>query len=229
MLWEMLQATHGENWGRTGVNPTPFAWLGGFGVHQLANETFMGDLYLTRHRLYSPRLQRFLSTDPMGLAGGLNLYQYAGGNPVRYVDPLGLCEFKPEWEGKVSNGITLTGKVYTFDDIPINATYHKGDIIKLPNSGYRLVTHDMSVGDVERALKKQALAGDERMINDYYDYSQSNAKIAVVDAFGKSAKIAYAGTGMLNQIGNVDPVGFYNAVGDVIWLNKEMKKEKKKD
>jgi uncharacterized protein RhaS with RHS repeats len=30
--------------------------------------------------------------DPIGLAGGLNLYGYAGGDPVNFSDPLGLCK-----------------------------------------------------------------------------------------------------------------------------------------
>ena len=29
--------------------------------------------------------------DPIGVAGGLNLYGYAGGDPVNFSDPLGLC------------------------------------------------------------------------------------------------------------------------------------------
>lgn len=29
--------------------------------------------------------------DPIGLAGGLNLYGFAGGDPVNYSDPFGLC------------------------------------------------------------------------------------------------------------------------------------------
>ena len=89
---------HGEDWGRTGSNPTPFAWLGGFGVQSLPCQTFMGDLYLTRHRLYSPAQQRFLSVDPMGLSGGLNLFAYGKGNPLAYIDPLGLCAEKKDKE-----------------------------------------------------------------------------------------------------------------------------------
>lgn len=30
--------------------------------------------------------------DPIGIAGGLNLYGYAGGDPVNFSDPFGLCE-----------------------------------------------------------------------------------------------------------------------------------------
>ena len=42
-------------------------------------------------RYYDPELGRFISRDPIGLAGGdANLYRYAGNNPVNGVDPLGL-------------------------------------------------------------------------------------------------------------------------------------------
>lgn len=73
---------NGQDWGASGTNPTPFAWLGGHGVQQVAVSEHLGPLYLTRHRLYSASLQRFLSPDPLGLAGGLNLYAYAEGDPL---------------------------------------------------------------------------------------------------------------------------------------------------
>ncbi|NLN01051.1 MAG: hypothetical protein GX174_03980, partial [Lentisphaerae bacterium] len=65
---------NGQDWGATGTNPTPFGWLGGHGVQHLATSDHLGPLYLTRYRLYAASLQRFLSADPLGLAGGLNLY-----------------------------------------------------------------------------------------------------------------------------------------------------------
>ncbi|MGH7966667.1 MAG: RHS repeat-associated core domain-containing protein, partial [Candidatus Binatia bacterium] len=48
-------------------------------------------LYYYRARYYHPVLQRFLSEDPIGFAGGdVNLYAYVGNNPISFVDPLGL-------------------------------------------------------------------------------------------------------------------------------------------
>lgn len=42
------------------------------------------------HRFYDPATGRYLSSDPIGLAGGVNLYLYVGGNPTNRIDPLGL-------------------------------------------------------------------------------------------------------------------------------------------
>ncbi len=45
-----------------------------------------------RARAYDPALGRFLSADPIGTDGGINLYGYAGGDPVNAVDPQGLAD-----------------------------------------------------------------------------------------------------------------------------------------
>ncbi|CNI48561.1 PAAR/RHS domain-containing protein [Yersinia pseudotuberculosis] len=45
-------------------------------------------LHYNTFRYYDPEIGRFSTQDPIGLAGGINLYQY-GPNPLGWVDPLG--------------------------------------------------------------------------------------------------------------------------------------------
>lgn len=47
-------------------------------------------LYNFRARWYDPETGRWLSNDPIGISGGLNLYAFCANNPVNYVDPTGL-------------------------------------------------------------------------------------------------------------------------------------------
>ena len=55
-------------------------------------------LVLMGHRYYDPATWRFLTRDPIGTAGGLNLYAYVGNDPVNFTDPLGL---RRTWLGEV--------------------------------------------------------------------------------------------------------------------------------
>ena len=76
-----------------GSSPGTVPNLFRFAARQLDSET---GLYYMRARYYDPQLGRFVSEDPIGLAGGINVYVYAGDNPVNGRDPSGeLCHPYP--------------------------------------------------------------------------------------------------------------------------------------
>ncbi|MDR3390939.1 MAG: RHS repeat-associated core domain-containing protein [Sulfuriferula sp.] len=64
-------------------------------------------LYYYRARYYHPVLQRFISEDPIGLAGGdVDFYTYVGGNPLTRIDPLGL--WSVTFGGYIGPGFEIT-------------------------------------------------------------------------------------------------------------------------
>lgn len=64
-------------------------------------------LHFNRRRYYSPTLGRYVASDPIGVAGGINLYAYAP-NPLVQVDLIGLAhDVQPANTG--ANGVEGTG------------------------------------------------------------------------------------------------------------------------
>jgi RHS repeat-associated protein len=61
-----------------------------FGYAGYFRTGYVPGLYLTKYRAYDAGVGRWLSRDPIGERGGLNLYGYVGNNPINFRDPLGL-------------------------------------------------------------------------------------------------------------------------------------------
>ncbi|MGD8619769.1 MAG: RHS repeat-associated core domain-containing protein, partial [Gammaproteobacteria bacterium] len=47
-------------------------------------------LHYNYYRYYEPSIGRYLTSDPIGLGGGSNIYAYVGGKPLKYFDLFGL-------------------------------------------------------------------------------------------------------------------------------------------
>ena len=63
-------------------------------------------LYLATYRGYNPFTARWLNRDPIEENGGLNLYEYVGGNPVGYVDADGRNPLVAVAVGGVVGGLS---------------------------------------------------------------------------------------------------------------------------
>ncbi len=79
-------------------------------------------LNLTKHRAYKTNFGRWISRDPIGEEGDTNLFNYCGGNPISFKDPLGLCSCGiikgPEYDqsGKIPGGTWFTWSAKFMDD-----------------------------------------------------------------------------------------------------------------
>jgi RHS repeat-associated protein len=102
----------------SGVSPTGNRFL--FTGREWFPELGLQD---NRHRYYHPGVGRWLSRDPIGERGGLNLYGYVLNNPIHLFDPQGLSacddfvdslisdwEKQPRWDPTLDLGVTFLSK-----------------------------------------------------------------------------------------------------------------------
>lgn len=76
-----------DAWGQKRAGAADAFGFGGQAGYYTDTET---GLVLCTNRHYDPQSGRFLTRDPIGSAGGINLYSYTQNNPVNGMDPDGF-------------------------------------------------------------------------------------------------------------------------------------------
>lgn len=113
--------------GNGGATPQ---WIGTV----LADGAGSTGLLYRRNRFYDPGTGQFTQQDPIGLAGGLNVYGFANGDPINFSDPFGL-------------------KADTLEAVTVSQTS-----TELPTTANRSVCVDKSVAASTRSIFADATA-----------------------------------------------------------------------
>ena len=95
-----------EDAARPEMTGTEHYWMGSLAVGM---RDASGQMYM-RNRYYDPQTGQFTQPDPIGLAGGMNVYGFAAGDPVTYADPSGLviCTESRQQQQQIENTYQVT-------------------------------------------------------------------------------------------------------------------------
>lgn len=148
-------------------------------------------------RYYSAELGRFLSNDPIGESGGLNLYGYVGNDPVNGVDYLGYQNYNPDdfhkpYEGwpRLWKAIVLAPDIVRYQDPDSTASVTVGPIEDAPMpiptaepASYHWSQTVMKLGDLfgwDRMFGWDSYGSD---VSDWEFYASSSQEPASVSSF----------------------------------------------
>jgi RHS repeat-associated protein len=165
----------------------PAAWSGNLiDTHKDGS----GYVYM-RNRYYDPSSGRFTQEDPIGLAGGLNAYGFANGDPVNYSDPFGLCPIclvvaGAALEGAIEGGILGAGQQMAENALsgtPLSEGVAKATVI---GAGVGAVT--AGVGSAARMLRAVSKAGRAVGFAEAKVASEAEANAAAETFAGKGSR-----------------------------------------
>ena len=178
-------------------------------------------MYYNWNRYYDPTIGRYITSDPIGLDGGINTFGYVAANPLMYSDPNGLVT----WTGSIEfaqGGIKIprvpSTKVNVFNIVDITlesecvngekmrVTLHdrspKGNVGGLFGSiSVQFASGNISYEDGLSTLNKNAFAGGARYSLEFLNEGPSRKANYTIN--GRSGKTRMRGI----SIGSIDISG----------------------
>jgi len=195
----------------------PYEWFGSL----ITEHADASGLLYRRNRYYDPATGRFTQPDPIGLAGGLNLYGFANGDPVNFSDPFGLCPERPwecpeiQEEGKRLAEIDKPLESPLVDPVAIGVDVATGGVSRgarllgrfIPNPGGKLgsAAHRAKVAEVAGRLEAGGatiLAGGGRFAEQAVEVAGKRIRFPDIIAQRGDATLVYVNVGRVTKAGN---------------------------
>lgn len=137
-------------------------------------------LHYNWFRNYNPQVGRYMSPDPIGLEGGINLYSYVQNNPINFIDLLGL-RITQVWRPLAGGGyglgyhtgISVNGEIYGFTA--------DGGVVREDPGTYNWGSHEREVyggNEFDQVmldyLRSAAMGNDPKFTEDTYGLLTNN-------------------------------------------------------
>lgn len=135
---------------------------------------------------------RYVQSDPIGLKAGPNTYAYVNGNPVSFIDPLGLVR----WNGSITGGGAAAGIGGGFYRLSLNSECVNGEM-----GHAEVVAVGPTMGLEVKGTPPLSLTTSSISLRDELDYVNPNVMNGWFSMYSAGAAIGVGYGVMMIQVG----------------------------